>query len=515
MTDSEIGEIIGSRYRVLRLLGRGSYSSVFLVEDLEFGNRNIAMKLLSAQSARDERKYGRFVNEVSLTRDLGHQNIIRIYDFGKHEDLVFLTMEYIEGQTLTSLIANPNEKKISFAEAVWIVGNIAKGLDFAHNKGVVHRDLKPDNIMISEEGQVKVTDFGLARWRDQGNKNRLTKLWEVVGTPLYMAPEQFHTANVDQRVDIYALGLVAFELATGRRALEAQTRQEIERLHKIGTVPDIKEAGSTFPGWYNELTKICLQKKPRDRFQTCEDIIKFIEAKATGEILDSMSSDSLKARVTGLRTINTEIKRVSQANSFQPRPIPAQFVQPIPIKPESESSMFVQLMTAAFIASMAVIIYLAKDTEPIVYPDELQPRLEKQTKPRDSTPKISKYSARLFDLEKGSIGQSVEGKRFKYIVLDAVLYDVSVEDREITAPELLETLKLNIYLRSSKKLIATFSGDSFTSLKVGNAWRVTVPLAPIVRDKMPQGTYQFEFLIGNRKIKSLFANVYLTGALTK
>ena len=204
------GRLVASRYRIIALLGRGGMGEVYRADDLTLG-QPVALKFLPDEAARDEGLLERFKNEVRIARRVSHPNVCRVYDVGDVEGHTFFTMEYVDGEDLASLLRRigrlPEDKALDIAR------QLCAGLAAAHAKGVLHRDLKPANIMLDGRGQVVVTDFGLAGVADQIQGNDVRS-----GTPAYMAPEQLAGKEVSTRSDIYSLGLVLYEVFTGKRA---------------------------------------------------------------------------------------------------------------------------------------------------------------------------------------------------------------------------------------------------------------------------------------------------------
>src|SRR5579871_1500676 len=204
------GRLIAGRYRIIALLGRGGMGEVYRADDLTLGQA-VAIKFLPEEATRDEGMRERFRNEVRIARRVSHPNVCRVYDVGEIEGQTFFTMEYIDGEDLASLLRRigrlPQDKALEIAR------QLCAGLAAAHTKGVLHRDLKPANIMLDGRGQVVITDFGLAGIADDIRGNEVRS-----GTPAYMAPEQIAGREVSTRSDIYALGLVLYEVFTGKRA---------------------------------------------------------------------------------------------------------------------------------------------------------------------------------------------------------------------------------------------------------------------------------------------------------
>ena len=216
--------MLAGRYRVVGLLGRGGMGEVYRADDLKLG-QPVALKFLPRDVERDHDRLERFLTEVRLSRRVTHPNVCRVFDIGQIEDRQFLSMEYVDGEDLASLLRRigrlPEDKAIEIAR------QLCAGLAAAHEEGVLHRDLKPANIMIDGRGRAKITDFGLA-----GATSGITGIDARAGTPHYMAPEQIEGKALDQRTDIYSLGLVLYELFTGKRAFESRDISDLDRVRR-------------------------------------------------------------------------------------------------------------------------------------------------------------------------------------------------------------------------------------------------------------------------------------------
>jgi hypothetical protein len=217
------GEVLAERYRIIALLGRGGMGEVYRADDLKLG-QPVALKFLPHAMARDESYIARFRAEVRNARQVSHPNVCRVYDLGEIEGRPFLSMEYVDGEDLASLLKRIG--RLPPAKALELARQICAGLASAHDKGLIHRDLKPSNVMIDGQGRARVTDFGLAvRPEEAGTEGK------IVGTPAYMSPEQLASRPATVKSDIYALGLVLYEMFTGKRAFEATTIAEWKRKH--------------------------------------------------------------------------------------------------------------------------------------------------------------------------------------------------------------------------------------------------------------------------------------------
>ncbi len=224
------GHMLGDRYRIVGLLGRGGMGEVYRADDLKLGQA-VAVKLLPAEFAADEAFLERFRAEVRTARQVAHPNVCRVYDIGEADGRHFLSMEYVDGEDLSSLLHRIG--KLPKAKALEVARQLCAGLAAIHDRGVLHRDLKPANVMLDGHGRVRITDFGLALGADESGQG------EVAGTPAYMAPEQFAGKAPTVQTDLYALGLVLYEAYTGKRVFEAisfaQWREK--HTHMLPTAP--------------------------------------------------------------------------------------------------------------------------------------------------------------------------------------------------------------------------------------------------------------------------------------
>ena len=264
------GAIIGGRYEVIDTLGSGGMGTVVRVIDRALDGEVLALKLLYPHMAQDDTQFARFRNEVLIARKLAHPNIVRLFDFGAAgQGYYFISMEYVRGGCLSERIYASKEDRLSFTECLEILYEICLGLASAHSYGVVHRDLKPDNILMTETGQVKVSDFGLAR--SVGIERGLTATGDTVGTPYYMAPEQLKGEKLDHRVDLYALGIVAYEMVMGKRPFIHDTYLTLATMHFRQPIPKIASKESGIPQWFEEFVERLAAKKREDRYNSAEE----------------------------------------------------------------------------------------------------------------------------------------------------------------------------------------------------------------------------------------------------
>ena len=217
------GVVLAERYRIIGLLGRGGMGEVYRADDLKLGQA-VALKFLPAALANDPVRRERFFSEVRLARQVSHPNVCRVYDVGEIDGLHFLSMEYVDGEDLASLLKRIG--RLPHDKALEIARQLCAGLAAAHDRGVLHRDLKPANVMLDGRGRARITDFGLAVASSEGGVEG-----EIAGTPAYMAPEQLAGKGASVRSDIYALGLVIYEVFTGKKAFDAATHAAFKKKH--------------------------------------------------------------------------------------------------------------------------------------------------------------------------------------------------------------------------------------------------------------------------------------------
>ncbi|MGD0871248.1 MAG: serine/threonine-protein kinase [Bryobacteraceae bacterium] len=251
------GTLLGGRYRVIGLLGRGGMGEVYRATDLMLG-QSVALKFLPPEASSNPRLLERFHGEVRVARQVSHPNVCRVYDIGEIQGMPFLSMEYVDGEDLAGLLQRigrlPEDKALVTAR------QLCAGLQAAHDRGVIHRDLKPQNIMMNKRGEVVIMDFGLAAIADQ-----LTGAEVHNGTPAYMAPEQLKGAEVTARSDIYALGLVLYEIFTGRRPFEGQSVKQLLEQQESAHLPGMTGGTVEVDPAVEKTIRRCLEPDPAKR----------------------------------------------------------------------------------------------------------------------------------------------------------------------------------------------------------------------------------------------------------
>jgi len=265
------GTLLGARYQVLRVLGQGGMGAVYQARDQEL-DRMIALKVIRPELAANPSILARFKQELILSRNVTHKNVVRIFDLGEAGGTKFITMEYVEGEDLRTVLRRKG--KFSAKEAVPVIQQICRALEAAHSEGVIHRDLKPQNVMRDPQGRVVVMDFGLARSLESEG---MTQTGALVGTLEYMSPEQALGASLDQRSDLFAVGLIFFELLTGKAPYKADTAiaSLMKRTHERA-VP-ASDVDPSIPVSLSAIVGRCLERDPKDRYQCAADLLKELE----------------------------------------------------------------------------------------------------------------------------------------------------------------------------------------------------------------------------------------------
>ncbi len=290
VADSLLGTVVDDRYEVLAVIGEGGMGRVYRVRHRRLG-RSFALKALRVDLARDASLTERFIQEARAAAVVTHPNVVQINDFGTlTSGQPYFVMELLEGRTLTRILRE--EGPLVPGRCVAIARQIAEALAAAHATGVIHRDLKPDNIILIRPSgahtTVKVLDFGLAK---VAVPSRLTRPGVVFGTPHYMSPEQAAGENFDHRVDIYALGIVMFEMVTGRVPFEADTYMGVLSKHMYAAPPNPREYHAPAGGLagFEEVIAGCLAKKPSDRWSSMTDLARRLNELATSQPVQNLS----------------------------------------------------------------------------------------------------------------------------------------------------------------------------------------------------------------------------------
>lgn len=265
--DLAIGSTFSDRYQVIEELGEGGMGKVYKVHDTKI-DENVALKLLNPEISADKNTIERFRNELKFARKISHRNVCRMFDLSEAEGVPYITMEYVPGEDLKSLIKRIGQ--FTVGKAVFLARQVGEGLSEAHRLGVIHRDLKPQNIMIDREGNARIMDFGISRFM---KAKGITDPGVVMGTPEYMSPEQVEGKEVDQRSDIYTLGIILYELVTGRVPFEGGTPLSVALKQKTAVPLDPREINPQIPEDLSRAILKCMEKDKRKRYQAAEELL--------------------------------------------------------------------------------------------------------------------------------------------------------------------------------------------------------------------------------------------------
>lgn len=282
------GTVLAGRYRIAHAIGRGGMGEVYRADDTKLGVA-VALKLLPAEYTQDEELLSLLLNEARLARSITHQNVCRIHDVAESGGLHFISMELVTGEDLASLLRRIG--RLPQGKAVDVARGLCAGLDAAHGQGVLHRDLKPANVMIDERGEVRITDFGLSLHLGSTAAAGSAPTGTVAGTPAYMAPEQLSGGQVSIRTDLYALGLVLYEVFTGRQTFEASTTEEVIRLQCEATPPSPASFVSELDPAIEQIILRCLEKDPGARPASAQAVAAALPGRselATGTVLKTL-----------------------------------------------------------------------------------------------------------------------------------------------------------------------------------------------------------------------------------
>ena len=268
------GDELGSRYRIEQMLGQGGMGRVYKAHDAEL-NRIVALKVLQPELTTDANAMQRFKQELLLASRISHKNILRIHDLGEADGVKFISMAFVDGPDLHHILKDSGKLPIERAHNIAV--QLCEALDAAHSEGVVHRDLKPQNILMGPGDHVYVSDFGLAKSLESSSAG-MTRTGQYLGTPRYMAPEQVETGPVDRRTDLYALGLILFEMVAGESPFKGESTLQVMYRRVKEKAPNPREINPEIPAYFSAIILHCLERDPARRYQDAKELLTDLRA---------------------------------------------------------------------------------------------------------------------------------------------------------------------------------------------------------------------------------------------
>lgn len=351
------GMVISERYEIIDKVGTGGMADVYNGRDLRL-NRNVAIKILKQEYSNDAKFVAKFHAEAQSVAGLSHPNIVNVYDVGEDDNLHYIVMELVEGITLKKFIERKGRLEIN--EAIGIGIQIAQGIEEAHKNKIIHRDIKPQNIIISKEGKVKVTDFGIAK---AATSNTITS--NAMGSVHYISPEQARGGYSDEKSDIYSLGVTIYEMLSGKVPFEGESTVSVAFAHVHEEAPMLDEMDETIPRSLSRIVKKCMQKKPDLRYANAEDLIMDLRravSEPDGEyvVLDEMMTDSptIKLSDEDIRAVKNAPKKVAAEEMTEQ--IPEEEIDEEAMDPKLERILKICSGIVAVIIVVVLILLIGK-----------------------------------------------------------------------------------------------------------------------------------------------------------
>jgi serine/threonine-protein kinase len=401
VSDSLIDTLFDGRYRIMRKLGAGGMADVYLAEDQELGRR-VAIKILNGRHANDDQFIERFRREAKNAAALNHPNIVSIYDRGEAEDTYYIAMEYLDGRSLKELIVGRGAAPINVA--VEYARQILSALRFAHRHGIVHRDIKPHNVLVDGEGRVKVTDFGIAR----AGTSQMTETGSIVGTAQYLSPEQARGGEVDPRSDLYSLGVVLYELLTGKTPFDGETPVEIAMKHLSNAPKPPSKLRPEIPPELDKVVLRALAKDPEDRYQSADEMEADLDRIARGAPVSAATAATQVLKVPAAAaaadsTAATMIAPPSRARTYEAPP-PTVDEEEYEERDGGERPLWPWLVAAAFVIAAVLAGFFVwhelSGSKPMVtvglYQGDHQAQAERRIKDAHLVPAVKHGSSEKF-----------------------------------------------------------------------------------------------------------------------
>ena len=350
MADDE-PRVLGNRYEITKAIARGGMARVYLARDRSL-DRPVAVKELVPEFAADESFVERFRREAQAAANLTHPNIVGVYDWGTQDNTYFIIMEYVDGPVLSKVLRD--EGPLHPRRAAELASEVAAALGFAHSRGVVHRDVKPGNVILTSSGQAKVTDFGIARAMSAPEEN-LTQAGSVMGTATYFSPEQAQGLPVDQRSDLYSLGVVLFEMVTGRTPFTGETPLAIAYKHVQDQPPAPSTLVSGLPAGLEAVIMKLLRKRPEDRYASAEDLRADLR-----RFLNGQATLAEQERAAAVGTPTSAVAAAGAAVAVaDPAPVPEPAPEPVEDE-QSRTGMYLGILVVLLVVLAGVLFWFAR-----------------------------------------------------------------------------------------------------------------------------------------------------------
>lgn len=358
------GMFISDRYEIMEKVGSGGMADVYKAKDQRL-NRFVAIKILKSEFSADKKFVGKFRGEAQSAAGLSHPNIVNVYDVGEDEGLYYIVMELVEGITLKSFIERKG--RLDVKEAIGISIQIAMGMEAAHNNGIVHRDIKPQNIIISKAGKVKVTDFGIAK---ATSSNTITS--NAMGSVHYISPEQARGGYSDERSDIYSLGITMYEMLSGRVPFTGENTVAVALLHIQEEAVPLRQLDESIPISVERIVQKCMQKKPERRYLSASELIVDLKRSITNPngnfvriapaITDSPTKQITEDEISTIKTASKAVP-VNYENEIQDTSSlveESEEVEEGSMDPKLEKIMIIGGIAAAVILAVIIIVLIVK-----------------------------------------------------------------------------------------------------------------------------------------------------------
>jgi serine/threonine protein kinase len=342
-TTNLVGQTLGGRYQIESLIGQGGMASVYKAYDSNL-RRAVAIKVIHPHLSNNPKFFHRFEEEAAAVAQLRHPNIVLIYDFSHEGDLYYMVMEFVKGETLQNRLKGFHEarRRLSINDAITYTAEICDAVDYAHKRGMIHRDIKPANIMLDVDGKAILMDFGIAHLV---GASQHTATGAILGTAMYMSPEQIQSIKIDARSDIYSIGITLFEMLSGRPPFKAESAMTLMMMHLNYPIPDLHEIQPNTPNELIAITNKALAKNREERYQTAhemaDDLRKLPErVPEFQEVLSKTPAEATLIEIPGMKDVSQTLIETEGSLTLEPANYPSTIIEsPIePIEHRAEST---------------------------------------------------------------------------------------------------------------------------------------------------------------------------------